>query len=124
MKVIGFFPSVELPYEGGAIDIRDFVIDNIDLNSDLEIALHSELHQLKLKFINVQILEDHGTSSSQPIGTWLLSISRAESFSLDTGNNTITFSLDFAAIPSWILSCSSALAIINTPHAGTRKGKY
>lgn len=112
VEVIDFFPTVELPFDGEILDIRDFVIDGITLNSTLEIALHSDGHQLQLKFTDAHILEDHGTSSKKATGTWLLSISRADSFSLDTRRDTLAFSLDFAAIPGWIVSCSTAIAIV------------
>jgi hypothetical protein len=68
---------------------------------------------MSLKFNDAVIVEDHGTPSAGIIGTWLLSISRVDCFDLSNGSDTLAFSLDFAVVGAWIVSCTSAYAIIS-----------
>lgn len=111
-EAIGEFPTVEIPYQGGVVDIRDFVIGGISIDRSIEFQLASDSLHLSIKFKNAQIIENHGTQPNAVIGTWLLSISRVDCFDLNTGADTLAFSLDFAVVQGWILSCTSAYAII------------
>jgi hypothetical protein len=112
MNVVGFLPVVEFRLDEDEFDIRDFRIKDIRLGAKLELVLLSEDHHLVLTFLGANIVEDHGIEVESAMGTWLLSISRPASFDIETGRDTLSFSLDFAGHGSWVLTCVEAAGVL------------
>ncbi len=110
IDVVGFVPVVDFVINEEELDIRDFVIEDLRMGPTIVIILTSEHRRLKLTFSQAEIVESNGTEAGSVVGGWLLSISRPEMFDIETGKDTVAFSLDFAKMGSWILSCTGAVA--------------
>ena len=112
VEAIGFFPQVDIPIDGRVLDIRDFTITEINIDTDIQVILASTGVQVTLNFSNARIIEDNSTATAAVIGQWMLSLHQAQAFNLDDGSDILAFSLDFAVVQSWIISCSDAHAVI------------
>jgi hypothetical protein len=109
---VGSFPQVELPYEEGSVDIRDYRISSVDLGDDLEIRLVSDSGRIILRFIEARLLEEGGTSAEAAASTWLMSISRPDAWDIRTREDILAFCLDYAVVEGWVVQCREAQAII------------
>jgi hypothetical protein len=111
LEEIGFFPEIEIIFEHEAIDIRNYVITDVVISNSIEIQLEFEGRKLYMKFTNAVIIEGTSTTAGMLMGGWLLSISKAQYWTWE-GKDILTFSLDFAVIEGWLVSCSSATALL------------
>ncbi|MCB0767128.1 MAG: hypothetical protein KDB95_07965 [Flavobacteriales bacterium] len=116
--IVGWYPVIEFKVGEQEFDFRNFTVTEIREGATLEVSLSSETHTLLIQFIGAKIIEDNGTTAEAAKGRWLLDISRPDAFDLDSGLDVLTFSLDFAEIEGWVISCKEAIAELHLRDRG------
>ena len=121
--IVGWYPVIEFKVGEQEFDFRNFTVTEIREGATLEVSLLSETHTLLIQFIGAKIIEDNGTTAEAAKGRWLLDISRPDAFDLDSGLDVLTFSLDFAEIEGWVISCKEAIAELRVAERHERVAK-